>query len=240
MPFLFLLKFIIDIRNKKKSSMLQSSTIQFLKNLKKNNNKTWFDNNRKMYDAAKADFLLLAEAVIAATAKFDGPIGNLKPKDCTFRINRDVRFSKDKTPYKANMGASFRTGGKKINGPGYYFHCEPGQSFAGGGLYMPMLPELAKIRQELDYNFDEWKKIISNKTFKKYFLKSVEGVNVLSRPPRGYTEDNAAINFLKMKSFIASRPLTDNELLDKNLVKEIAKTFEAMKPMIDFLGHAMI
>ena len=220
--------------------MLQPSTLQFLKNLKKNNNKAWFDSNRKMYEAAKADFLLLAESVIAATAKFDASIGNLKPKDCTFRINRDVRFSKDKSPYKSNMGAAFSPGGKKVNDPGYYFHCEPGQSFAGGGLYMPMPPELAKIRQEIDYNFDEWKKITGNKTFKKYFTKGVEGVDVLSRPPKGYTEDNAAIHFLKMKSFIASRPFTDAELVDKNLVKEIAKTFEAMKPMIDFLGHAMV
>ena len=85
--------------------MLQASTIKFLKDLKKNNNKTWFDANRKMYEAAKADYISLVDSVISATAKFDEPIGHLKAKDCIFRINRDVRFSKDKSPYKTNMGA---------------------------------------------------------------------------------------------------------------------------------------
>ncbi len=219
--------------------MLQSSTLKFLKDLKKNNNKPWFDINRKSYETAKADYIILVDAVIAATAKFDTSVASMKAKECIFRINRDVRFSKDKSPYKANMGAFINPGGKKVNTPGYYFHCEPGQSFAAGGSYMPEPGDLAKIRQEIDYNFDEWKKIISNKTFKKYFIKGVEGIAVLSRPPKGYAEDNPAVSYLKMKSFIVSRPLSDTDLSDKNLVKEVAKTFEAMKPMIDFLNHAM-
>lgn len=218
--------------------MLQSSTIKFLKDLKKNNNKPWFDTNRKSYENARTDFASLVESIIAATSKFDASVADLKAKECMFRINRDVRFSKDKSPYKSNMGASINAGGKKISIPGYYFHFEPGQSFAAGGLYMPMPPELAKVRQEIDYNFDEWKKIISNKTFVKYFNK-VDGVDVLSRPPKGYTDDNPAIEFLKMKSFLVSRPLSDKDLLDKSLVKEVAKTFEAMKPMIDFLNHSL-
>jgi len=219
--------------------MLQSSTIKFLKELKKNNNKTWFEANRKNYETAKADYMSLVDAIIAAIAKFDEPIGSLKAKDCMFRINRDVRFSKDKSPYKSNMGAFIKPGGKKVNAPGYYFHCEPGQSFAAGGLYMPGPLELSKVRQEIDYNFDEWGKIIINKPFKKYFTDGVDGIDVLSRPPKGYSEDNPAIAYLKMKSFIVSRPLNDADLAGKNLVKEIAKTFEAMKPMIDFLNHAI-
>ena len=219
--------------------MLQPSTIKFLKELKKNNNKPWFETNRKSYEAAKEDYISLIDSVIAAISKFDEPIGNLKAKECIFRINRDVRFSKDKSPYKSNMGAFIKPGGKKVNAPGYYFHCEPGQSFAAGGLYMPEPAQLAKIRQEIDYNFDEWEEILHHKTFRKYFTKGVDGIDVLSRPPKGYAEDNPAIAYLKMKSFIVSRPLTDAELLDKNLTREIAKTFEAMKPMIDFLNHAM-
>ena len=191
--------------------MLQYSTLKFIKDLKKNNNKPWFDTNRKKYEAAK---------------------------DCIFRINRDIRFSKDKSPYKTNMGAYINPGGKKINTPGYYFHCEPGGSFAAGGLYVPEPAVLAKVRQEIDYSFDEWKKIINDKTFKKYFTK-VDGIEVLSRPPKGYTVDNPAIEFLKMKSYIVSRPLADTELTDKKLLKEVAKTFDAMKPMIDFLNKGM-
>ncbi len=219
--------------------MLQSSTLKFLKDLKKNNNKPWFDENRKQYESAKADFYLAVDKLIEGIAKFDEPIGTLKAKDCAFRINRDVRFSKDKSPYKTNMGASITQGGKKINGAGYYFHCEPGQSFAAGGFYMPEAPQLAKIRQEIDYNFDEWKKIVESKTFKKYFTNGIEGIETLSRPPKGYDENNPAIEFLKMKGFIISRPFSDAELQDKNIQKEIIKTFEAMKPLIDFLNKAV-
>jgi uncharacterized protein (TIGR02453 family) len=219
--------------------MLQLSTFKFLKDLKKNNNKPWFDENRKQYELAKADFYLTVDKIIEGIAKFDEPIGALKAKDCAFRINRDVRFSKDKSPYKTNMGASITQGGKKINGAGYYFHCEPGQSFAAGGFYMPETPQLAKIRQEIDYNFDEWKKIVENKTFKKYFTNGIEGIETLSRPPKGYDENNPAIEYLKMKGFIISRPFTDAELQDKNTLKEITRTFEAMKPIIDFLNKAV-
>lgn len=218
--------------------MLQPTTIKFIKDLKKNNNKPWFDDNRKKYEAAKTDFISFVENLIAAISKFDPAVATLKPKDCIFRINRDVRFSKDKSPYKTNMGTYINPGGKKVNTPGYYFHCEPGQNFAAGGLYVPEPPVLAKVRQEIDYNFDEWKKIINHKSFKKYFPK-IDGVEVLSRPPKGYSVDNPAIEFLKMKSFIASTPLTDAQLTDKGLIKHVSKVFEAMKPMISFLNHAM-
>ena len=98
--------------------MLQPSTLQFIKELKKNNNKPWFDANRKKYEAAKADFVSWVEILIAAIAKFNPAVASLKAKDCTFRINRDIRFSKDKSPYKTNMGAYIHPGGKKINTPG--------------------------------------------------------------------------------------------------------------------------
>jgi uncharacterized protein (TIGR02453 family) len=219
--------------------MLQTATLNFLKELKKNNNKPWFDTNRKKYETAKADMALLVQSIINSVAIFDEPIGLLEPKNCTFRINRDVRFSKDKSPYKNNMGASFNAGGKKVNNAGYYFHCEPGNCFAAGGFYMPSPIELNKIRQEIDYNLDVWLKIIGNKTFKKYFPKGVDGIENLSRPPRGYDEQNPAIKFLKMKGFIVSSPFSDNDILAKNAVKEITATFRAIKPMVDFLNNAV-
>src|ERR1700683_925484 len=120
--------------------MLQSSTIKFLKDLKKNNNKTWFDSNRKYYEESKNDFEKFIQAVIDKQGKNDKHIAGLKAKECLFRINRDIRFSKDKTPYKSNFGASINRGGKKSLFAGYYFHCEPGESFAGGGLWGPMPP----------------------------------------------------------------------------------------------------
>ncbi len=219
--------------------MLQQSTLQFLKKLAANNNKTWFDANRKLYDSAKTDIEQFVSKLIPAIANFDEPIGRLQVKDCTFRINRDVRFSKNKDPYKSNMAAYLSPGGKKSSAGGYYFHCEPGKSFAAGGVYSPEPAMLSKIRQEIDYGFEEWKKIVNNKGFKKYFPKGVEGMEVLTRPPKGYDENNPAIDYLKMKNFIVVHPLTDADLLNKNLVKEVAKAFAAMKPMIDFLNQAM-
>lgn len=219
--------------------MLQASTLKFLKDLKKNNNKPWFDANRKIYESAKEDFHLLVAELIQGIAKFDTPIGDLTAKNCTFRINKDVRFSKDKTPYKTNLAAAFTAGGKKAEGAGYYFHCEPGQSFLAGGVYMPMPPELAKIRQEIDYSFAEWSKIINHKQFKKLFPGGIEGTQPLVRPPKGYDESNPAIEFLKMKGFIVTHPLTDSALQEKKTIKEILTAFEAMKPMIDFFNHAV-
>ena len=219
--------------------MLQSSTLKFLKGVKKNNNKPWFEKNKNSYLAAKDDIEQLTGQLLNGLGKTDKSIADLKAKDCQFRIYRDVRFSKDKTPYKTNMGAWMNKGGKKINSAGYYFHCEPGHSFIAGGFYLPMPPELNKIRQEIDYNFDEWKKIINNKNFKKYFVKGVEGIESLSRPPKGYDDTNPAIEFLKMKSFIVTHQLTDTDIQSKTLVKEVLKTYEAMKPFIDFLNHAV-
>ena len=219
--------------------MLHSSTIKFLKDLQKNNSKPWFDEHRKIYEAAKADFQTMAGQLIPVIGAFDEPIGTLQVKDCTFRINRDVRFSKNKSPYKNNMAAYFSRGGKKATVAGYYFHCEPGKSYAAGGFYSPMPPELLKIRQEIDYNFVEWKKMIASKLFKKYFPTGVDGIESLVRPPKGYDENNPAIHYLKMKHFIVSKPFSDEELQNKNLVKDVAKVFETIKPMIDFLNRAV-
>jgi len=219
--------------------MIQAISIKFLKDLEKNNNRAWFELHRNIYEASKADLQNMVADLIPNIAKFDEPIGNLAVKDCTFRINRDVRFSKNKSPYKTNMAAYFSKGGKKASVAGYYFHCEPGKSYAAGGFYTPMPPELAKIRQEIDYNFEEWKKILNNRFFKKYFPGGVDGIESLVKPPKGYDENNPAINFLKMKHFIVSTPFSDAALQSKSLVKNIAKVFETMKPMIDFLNKAV-
>ncbi|MGB4846192.1 MAG: DUF2461 domain-containing protein [Ferruginibacter sp.] len=219
--------------------MLQSTTLKFLTGLKKNNNKIWFEENRKQYDAAKADFFTLVESLIKHTGKFDSLIGNLAAKDCLFRINRDVRFSKDKSPYKNNLAGYFNKGGKKSNGAGYYIHIEPGKSFAGGGIWMPETGVLARIRQEIDYNLKAFKKIITSPAFKKTFAKGLHSEVTLSRPPKGYDELNPAIEYLKMKSFTVGRYFTDAEVQNKNFVKEVAKTFQAMKPLIDFLNTSL-
>jgi uncharacterized protein (TIGR02453 family) len=219
--------------------MLQPPTLKFLKDLIKNNNKPWFDAHRPQYEIAKGDFLVLVENLIPAIAKFDTPIGELTAKQCVFRINRDVRFSKNKDPYKSNLACYFNQAGKSGIGAGYYLHIEPGKSFAAGGIWAPEPAVLAGIRQEIDYSFSEWKKIIDNKNFKTTFAEGLRSNEKLIRPPKGYDETNAAIEFLKMKNFIVSKPFADADLQDKNFVRDVAKTFNSMKPLIDFLNTAL-
>jgi hypothetical protein len=160
------------------------------------------------------------------------------PKQCVFRINRDVRFSKNKEPYKNNFGASFSKGAKKINAAGYYFHLEPGASFLGGGLWMPEAPDLQKIRQEIDYSFKEFKGILGNAKFKNTFgTLSTEAK--LSRPPKGYDIENPAIEYLKLKSFTAIVPIADKDLWDVNIVKQSLTVFKTLSPLVHFLNRAI-
>jgi uncharacterized protein (TIGR02453 family) len=219
--------------------MLQASTVKFLKDLKKNNNKPWFEKNKQVYLDAKEDIELFVEQVIEGFGKIDADINPLHPKDCTYRIYRDVRFSSDKTPYKTNMGAYLNKGGKKSPTAGYYMHVEPGRSMAGGGLWMPMAPELNKVRQEIDYNYAEWSKIIGDRKFKKVFPDGLDQEEKLSRPPKGYDDENPAIEFLRLKSFIVTRTFTDAEVQAKSFLKEILKTFEAMDGFVHFLNRAL-
>ncbi len=222
--------------------MLQPSTIKFLKELKNNNNKPWFDKNRKVYESAKADFAAFIQAVIDLHSKKDPSIKNLLAKDCMFRINRDIRFSKDKSPYKSNFGASINKGGRKaMNSAGYYFHLEPGNCFAGGGIYMPMPDELKNIRQEIDYNFADFKKIINSKKFKAVYSgldKSAEFT--LSRVPKGYLPDNPAAEYLKLKSYIAMIKIKDTDLTSKTLAIKTVAAFESLQPLVEFINEAII
>ena len=221
--------------------MLQSSTIKFLKDLKKNNNKPWFDANRKVYETAKADFAAFVQQVIDLHSRKDASIKGLVAKDCLFRINRDVRFSKDKSPYKSNFGASINKAGKKaMSSAGYYFHLEPGGSFTGGGIYMPGPEELKKVRQEIDYNFAAFKKIISHKNFKAVYGDLDKSAELsLSRVPKGYEPDNPAGDYLKLKSFIAMLKVKDAELGSKDLVKKTVASFAALQPVIEFINEGM-
>ncbi len=221
--------------------MLQASTISFLKSLKKNNNKDWFDKNRSSYENAKADFVQLVQQLIDKTAKKDPTLAALIAKNCIFRINRDVRFSNDKSPYKSNMGASINKAGKKaMFSAGYYFHLEPGNSFVGGGIYMPMAPELKKIRQEIDYNWKDFKKILTDKKFKSIYsdLDRSEGI-ALQRVPKGYEQENPAAEYLKLKSYIVILPISDKELQSKDLIKKTVAAFEALQPLVYFLNQAL-
>ena len=221
--------------------MLEQSTLTFLKNLKKNNSKEWFDANRKSYEVARTDFINLIDEVLQIHGKKDEDLASQNAKETVFRINRDIRFSKDKTPYKTHLAAGFGRGGKKSIYAGYYLHIEPGNnSMIGGGLWMPDANALKKIRQEIDYSFDEFSNIIHKKSFEKAYGDLYKDKEVmLSRPPKGYDENNKAIEYLKLKSFIATKPLKDEELTDKNVAKTITESLAALQPLLLFLNRAI-
>ncbi len=221
--------------------MIQPSTVNFLKKLVKNNNKPWFDTNRTTYQTARTDFANFIDQLIAAHGKSDLQIAHLTAKDCMFRINRDIRFSKDKTPYKKNFAASINRGGKKSIYAGYYFHLEPGNSFAGGGIWMPMPAETQKIRQEIDYNWSDFKKIIGSAKFKSVYsgLDTTEPGISLANIPKGYEKDNPAAEYLKLKSWIAMQSISDADLVSKDLLKKIVKTFAAIQPLLYFINNAV-
>jgi uncharacterized protein (TIGR02453 family) len=221
--------------------MIQPATLRFLKALTKNNHKDWFDQHRNEYETAKQNFRELVELLIREHGKKDSSIASLSSKDCMFRINRDVRFSKNKAPYKTNLGASIQAGGKKSMLAGYYFHLEPGgKSFVGGGLYMPEANQLQKVRQEIDYNWAEFTRILQAKPFIKTYgsLEKWEGM-ALTREPKGYEKDNPAIEILKLKSWVATAPLTDQQITQPDLPKTILQCFSVLQPMLVFLNRSL-
>ena len=216
-----------------------SYILKFLQSIARNNNRAWFEKNKPTYLQAKEAFDQFLEKLLEELIKFEDSLAGLNPKKLAFRIYRDVRFSKDKRPYKVNMGAGFSPGGKMIQEPGYYLHIEPGnKSLLAGGLYMPDANNLAKIRQEIDYNPEGLLKILGDRKFKKLFA-SLDDFDKLKTAPKGYAKDHPHIELLKHKSFIVSHPFTDKEVKDKKFLRLVAETAKTVKPLNDYLRDAI-
>lgn len=218
--------------------MLQKTTLQFLKNLKNNNDRTWFEEHRNEFEKAKMDFEEFVAKTISDLSKVNPPIGKLLPKDCIFRIYRDVRFSKNKDPYKTNFAASVNIGGKKSPNGGFYIHIEPEGgwgSFIGGGYWMPEAPTLKKLRQEVEFNHEEFFKILKDKNFKKHF-KDLE-VHKLTRVPKGMDPEHPAAEYLKYTSFLVTEELMATDIKSPDLIKKCVSAYKAMLPFLDFLNR---
>ena len=215
------------------------TTLHFLKKLKINNNREWFDSNKTEYLASKEIFEEFVSELIKGINKFDKKVSlDLKPKDCTFRIYKDVRFSKDKTPYKNNMSASINPGGKKSNIPGYYFHLEPDGCFLAGGVYMPMPDVLKAIRQEIDYNPLPLINVLKSASFKKEF-NGIDEEDKLKNPPKGFNKDHAHSEILKNRHFIVSQKFENKVILKKEGLIKTLDSFKAMYPFLDYLRKAI-
>jgi len=221
--------------------MIHKQTFDFLRDIKNNNSKEWMDENRENYQLAKENILEVAELLIANISKFDGNISalHLDPKKCITRLNRDLRFSKDKTPYKTDYYIVLNKDGKNSASAFYYLHIEPGNNFVGGGVYNPQPKELKKIREEIDYSFKEWQDIINDEKFRTSFPDGIQNSGMLKNIPRGFEDENPAKTFLRMKGFYTQKNLTDKELQEKETLEKIVDCFISSKPLIDFLNRAI-
>ncbi len=215
------------------------SALKFLTTLSKNNNREWFEKNKARYTEVKTGFELFVVDLLEEMIGFDDTLSGLNPKKLTFRIYRDVRFSKDKSPYKKNISAAFSSTGKGMGTPGYYFHVEPGnKSFVAVGLFQPIPENLIKIRQEIDYNGEQLEKNFKDKKFKKYFTKFWDD-DKLKNPPKGFEKEHPHVEWLKLKSFVVTHAFKDTELSEKKFLKNLVDTMKAAKPLNDFLKQAI-
>lgn len=213
---------------------MQSSTLQFLRTLEKNNNREWFNENKTTYQEAQQDVISFVEKLIEEMVVFDEEIGKADAKKSLFRIYRDTRFSKDKSPYKTNFGASLGMG-KGSQKAGYYLHIEPGKSFLAGGIYMPESSVLKEIRKEISAFGEEFLTIVEKDKFRNYF-RGLSVEDKLKKVPQGFEKDDKMAEFLKLKHYIVTHPVSDEQLLNENAAKEFAKIYKAMKPLNDFLN----
>lgn len=213
-------------------------SLDFLRQLEKNNNREWFDLNRNKFEESKSEVQALTNNLIQEIGNFDSSILKLHTKDCIFRIYRDTRFSKNKTPYKNNMGAGFTEGGKKSPKAGYYIHIQPGASFLAAGAWMPEAPVLKAIRQEIYFNHINLRGILSKDNLNNMF--NTMGDHQLKTAPKGYDKEHPAIDLLRFKSFVLSRSLSDKDVHSKNLSTKAAAVFKEMYPFIKFLNEAIV
>ncbi|MCC6329373.1 MAG: DUF2461 domain-containing protein [Acidobacteria bacterium] len=217
--------------------MLTKETVAFLKKLEKNNNREWFTANKKLFEEANTNIIALTDQLIGRVAKFDADVAGLDPKACVFRIYRDVRFSKDKSPYKTNLGAFIAPGGRKAMSPGYYFHIQPGMFFSAAGKYMPDSAETLKIRNAIANHTKEFRKIVEAKKFLERF-GDFHGER-LSRPPKGFAADHEAIEYLKLKSFTVGQEFKESDAVSADYPKMLAESFKAAYPLVLFLRAAL-
>ncbi|MTI31640.1 DUF2461 domain-containing protein [Xanthovirga aplysinae] len=211
--------------------------LNFLTQLKQNNHKEWMDAHKEEYQACREGYIQFISKLLKEISKWDEGLSDLDAKKCIFRINRDIRFSKNKAPYKLNFGASMVQGGKNSGFAGYYFHVQPGECFLGGGVYRPSADHLRLIRQEIDYNPEDFIKVVEEKQFRALF-GDVWGER-LSRPPKGYSKEHPQLDYLKLKSFVVLHSISDEELMGPDFLQKAVGVLKRIKPFNDYLNVAL-
>ena len=220
--------------------MVSENTLQFLKDLKANNNRDWFLENKKRYEAVKKEYYQFTADLLNAMKPLDSTLELLEVKNCVFRINRDIRFSKDKSPYKTHLGVWLPTGAKNAEASGYYLQIDTENSFVGGGMYCPQPEQIQKIRKEIHFFYDDLVAILDDKDFvANYKTLNRDESSTLKNPPRGYEKDNPAIEFLKLKSYTATENFDIKLLTQKECIPLIAKKMIALRPLNNFINRAL-
>jgi uncharacterized protein (TIGR02453 family) len=220
--------------------MIRQETFDFLKDLKENNNRDWFQANKPRYEAARENVIAFTTALLKQVRSIDPQVSEaLDPAKCVVRIYRDIRFSKDKTPYKNNFGVSIPTSGTKLGRAEYFMHISPGDTFIAGGYWMPETEHLKAIRQEIDYNAGELKKIIDAPGFVKLFgdFRKQESLKTV---PKEYSADNENIDLLKLKSFVSFHKMKDEQLLPEDAATYVAGVCARIYPLNVFINNALV
>lgn len=219
---------------------------QFLKDIKNNNDRQWFNTHKDYYISAKTEFEQGVNAAIVRIADFDATIKNITVKDATYRFYRDTRFSSDKSPYKRHFGAYIAAHGKKAMHGGYYIHLEPGKCMLACGNYYLPTNILTSCRNEIMANIDEWRSIVESDSFINMFgqpgvnhpLKGF-GLEHLKTVPSGFPRDYEHIKYLRMKDYCCWRNVEDSFFEDKNWLDNMSETFRSAKPMMDFINSVI-
>ncbi|MCW7463711.1 DUF2461 domain-containing protein [Leptospira limi] len=217
---------------------LSNEVFKFLSELKNNNQRDWFLENKPRFDEIQKELLSFTGALLSGIEKFDSSVKGIDPKSCIFRIYKDVRFSKDKSPYKTHFGIFMKGGNRKIDGTGYYLHIEPDGSLLGGGCYQPDAQSLYKIRDQIANDSKSFLKIINDPKFydtfgKEFYAEKVKTV------PRGFAKDHPMIEILKYKGFAVAKHLKNGDLTSKLSSEDLLKLFRFVYPLNQFLDQAM-
>lgn len=214
------------------------AVLDFIEDLAKNNNREWFNAHKNRYQESLEKFSDFAAELLEGISVFDPSVGHLEARDTIFRIYKDVRFSKDKLPYKTHFGCWMAKGGRKSPDAGYYFHLEPGNSFMAAGVWMPPKEQLNLIRQEILFQPDEYLKLISTPSMKEYYERGGKE-DMLKKGPVGFPKDFIHMEELKYKHFVWSRAYKDSDLLGKSIVGSVVEDYKGLYPVVNYLNHAM-
>lgn len=212
--------------------------LSFLRDLAQNNNRDWFNTHKSRYQDSLEHFRQFTGELLSGIAGFDPSVGNLDPKDAIFRIYKDVRFSKDKSPYKTHFGSWMAKGGRKSTDAGYYFHLEPEKSFLAAGVWMPPKEQLKLIRQEIVYRPEAYLEVTNDPMMKNRYERGGKE-DMLKKGPADFPKDSPMLEEIKYKHYVYSRSYSDTEILDNKLAERAAEDYKGLYPLVDYLNHAM-